>query len=138
MPEFDRTAYLDGFALIVSTPALPLTVQNEPRPTAGHQRARRFQVRIPIRYRLADDQEWHAGVTDNISHSGVLFSVEQAQSDRISLTGAEPGTPVDLLFEVPMDATAQTAQVRSDGRLVRIDGSADKSVAVSVRDYRLS
>ena len=136
MPEFDRTTYLDGFALIVSTPALPLTVRNEPWPTAGQARARRFQVRVPVRYRLADDQEWHAGVTDNISHSGVLFTVAHTQSDRVSLTDAEPGTPVDLLLEVPTDA--QTAEIRSEGRLVGVEGSADKAVAVSVRGYRLS
>ena len=138
MPTFDDTPYLDGFALIVSTPAVQMTVPTEPWPTTGRPRARRFQLQVPLRYRLADDSEWHDAVTENVSHSGVLFNVEPGQSDRVSLTSAEAGTPVDLLLDVPTDAAAATTQVRSEGRLVRVSGSPDKSVAVSVRSYQPS
>ena len=138
MPEFDSTAYLDGFALIVSSPAVQVAVQPEPWPSQGRPRARRFAAHVPLEYRFADDQKWHAGVTDNISHSGLLFRVERDQSERDSLTGAGPGTPVAVRLTVPTDAAEATAQIESEGRLVRVDGSADKTVAVSVRGYRLS
>ena len=134
MPTFDDASHLDGFAFIVSTPAAEMTVLAEPWPTTGHPRARRFQMRLPLRYRCADDDEWHTAVTDNISHSGVLFRAEQVQP----LTNAEPGTPVELLLDVPTDAGAAITKIRSQGRLVRVSGSTDKAIAVSVRSYRLS
>jgi hypothetical protein len=40
-------------------------------------RAARHDLRLPIRYRLAGQTDWHSGETINISKSGVLFSSNQ-------------------------------------------------------------
>lgn len=135
MLSFDRNPYQDGFALIVSTPGTPLTVRAEPRPAEGRPRARRFEVSVPIRYRLADDHDWHAGVTKNISHSGVLFRVDRTGSGQGGLTAATPGTPVAMILDVPTGAADTVTEVRAEGRLVRVNGSAQRSVAVAVRGY---
>ena len=72
MPTFDDTSYFDGFVLMVSTPAIQITVPMEASFASGRPRARRFQMQAPIRYSLANSDEWHTSVTESISHSGVL------------------------------------------------------------------
>lgn len=37
-------------------------------------RAKRQEIRIPLRYRLAGQQHWFSGETVNVSESGILFS----------------------------------------------------------------
>ena len=37
-------------------------------------RATRHQLRVPLRYRLAGQEDWCLGETINVSQSGVLFS----------------------------------------------------------------
>lgn len=37
-------------------------------------RATRHELRVPLRYRLAGQEDWCAGETINMSESGVLFS----------------------------------------------------------------
>jgi PAS domain S-box-containing protein len=39
-------------------------------------RAQRFQLRLPLKYRRIDEQNWHQGQTRNISRSGLLFQAE--------------------------------------------------------------
>lgn len=36
-------------------------------------RASRFEMRVPLRYRVAGEGRWHAGEIENISNSGVRF-----------------------------------------------------------------
>jgi hypothetical protein len=37
------------------------------------KRAKRFPIQAPIQYRINGESDWSAGVTTNISYSGVLF-----------------------------------------------------------------
>ncbi|MGA9075157.1 MAG: ATP-binding protein, partial [Candidatus Sulfotelmatobacter sp.] len=39
-------------------------------------RAPRFQLHLPLKYRLLDEEKWHDGETRNISRSGLLFQAE--------------------------------------------------------------
>jgi hypothetical protein len=39
------------------------------------ERAERFRVRYPIKYRAAGEPTWHEGETVNISRTGLLFTM---------------------------------------------------------------
>jgi PAS domain S-box-containing protein len=41
-------------------------------------RAPRFQLQLPLKYRLLDEEKWHDGETRNISRSGLLFRADEA------------------------------------------------------------
>jgi hypothetical protein len=45
-------------------------------PLAGKEAAQRFELQIPLRYRVNGDSKWRRGVTKNIGCSGVLFRGE--------------------------------------------------------------
>ena len=36
-------------------------------------RAPRYTVAVPLKYRRVGEQEWHTGVAENISQSGIFF-----------------------------------------------------------------
>ena len=36
-------------------------------------RAKRFELRIPVRYRTGSEEAWHSGPTRNLSRSGMLL-----------------------------------------------------------------
>lgn len=44
-------------------------------------RAPRYSVAMPLKYRRVGEQEWHAGVVENISQSGVFFRGDRALSE---------------------------------------------------------
>lgn len=53
----------------------------EPQPIANVRqappaRAQRFQLHLPLRYRRIGETQWHAGTTENISRSGLLFQAD--------------------------------------------------------------
>lgn len=44
-------------------------------------RAARYSVAMPLKYRRVGEQEWHAGVVENISQSGIFFRGDSALSE---------------------------------------------------------
>jgi PAS domain S-box-containing protein len=40
-------------------------------------RAQRFNLHLPLKYRLLGEDSWHRGTTENISRSGLLFQAEE-------------------------------------------------------------
>jgi|SRR4051812_11968327 len=56
-------------------------------------RSSRIALPIHITYRLVNDEHWITSRVVNISESGVLFGP----------TALLPGTPVEVLFSMPMD-----------------------------------
>ena len=40
-------------------------------------RAQRFNLHLPLKYRLLGEDGWHRGTTENISRSGLLFQAEE-------------------------------------------------------------
>src|SRR5947199_15935 len=62
------------------------------------QRATRFSVHMPVRYRAIGEGEWREGHTENISRTGVLFWVDSL---------LEPDTPVEMNFTLPVKVGGQ-------------------------------
>ena len=83
------------------------------REWSSHMRATRFPLHLPVRYRPVGEPEWHQGQTENISHTGALFSAEDL-------------LPVDtrVEFRLVLSTTAggdkqQHPEVSGLGRVVR-------------------
>jgi hypothetical protein len=98
------------------------------------QRAQRFAIQAPLRYRESNDVEWLEGRTENISDSGVLFR---------ALEILQPDTPVELTFVLPVkNRGAGGATVFCHGRTVRtiLPAATDESpsIAVKILKYRLN
>jgi hypothetical protein len=70
-------------------------------------RAQRFPLATPFRYRTLGETGWKAGVTVNLSRSGVLFAAEDPVC---------PGMAIEMWFTLPAGA-----QVVGSGFVVRAD-----------------
>ena len=73
------------------------------------ERAQRYAIALPMRYRRMGEEAWAAGTTVNISRSGVLFEGERSL-DR------EAG--IELALTMPADV-AEGARVVARGVVVR-------------------
>ncbi len=96
-------------------------------------RARRFRVKIAVRYRGKNLSSWHEGIIQDISQSGVLFH------------GPKPlpsNTMVEMIFEMPEEISGQKdSTVVCQGRLIRTKEdvtNADDAftLAASIVDYK--
>ena len=127
----------DGFALLVSLPHVPLGIPSATE--AGTGRLRRFTLRVPLTYRLGTDLRWRRGVTDNVSHGGLLFHTRSTEG----LRGTEIGNrriPVEVLLKPPADTGTDLPPIRCEGRILRVagdEGSVALRVAATVRGFRL-
>lgn len=100
---------------------------------ADKARARRFELQIPLRYRVNGEGEWHNGTTRNISRSGVLFQGEG---------WAEPHTPFEMTLLLPSEmGVDRAAEVVCKGTVMRSDwGGSDGGgplIAIKISHYRL-
>jgi hypothetical protein len=87
-----------------------INMQNEIEVTS-RDRARRFVLQMPLRYRVAGNGEWSKGTTENISCSGVLFRGEGF---------AEPDAPLEISLVLPEKILGErAAEVVCKGRVVR-------------------
>ncbi len=59
-------------------------------------RATRQEIRIPVRYRLAGQEEWSLGETINVSESGLLFSSDELLEiqSKLEITFQITGAPL--------------------------------------------
>jgi hypothetical protein len=107
------------------------TVETFPTPEMNHdaERARRFPFGLELRYRPVGQGEWHEGLTENISRSGVLFR---------SADILDVDTPVEMSFTLPAGPVAPVIQC--EGRIVRsvLPGpfQAPPGMAATISDYR--
>ena len=86
-------------------------------------RAQRFPLELPIRYRRVGDLEWLDGITEDISHSGVLFRVEQT---------FDVDTAIDVRIVLPAAMPAGTAsEVVCQARIVRAEMSRAERAALA-------
>jgi PAS domain S-box-containing protein len=84
-------------------------------------RARRFNLHLPLRYRLLGEEGWRAGTTENISRSGVLFRAEEL---------LQPSAQVEINLLLPAEIAGLTAtEVICRGEVVR--AVASESVGVN-------
>ena len=104
---------------------------------AGHahvpRRGTRFAITTSLLYREHGTSRWHAGVTVNASHSGVLFRVGGAPPS--------PARTLDFILVLPLDSSSPAARVRCTGHVVRTAPSpiagAGHAVAVAIDDYAI-
>jgi len=60
------------------------------------ERAERYSLHIPLRYRVSGNKKWVAGETLNVSESGILFSSEELLEVHtiLEITFQKSGTPL--------------------------------------------
>jgi hypothetical protein len=96
-------------------------------------RARRFSMRVPLRYRGIGTWEWRTGETENLSCSGVLFRCQEHLEDRAR---------VEVVLEMPPELSGGAGlDLLCAGHVVRGAqvGLPVKAgtVAVAFKDFRL-
>ncbi|HXE89999.1 MAG TPA: ATP-binding protein [Terriglobales bacterium] len=100
--------------------------------TGQGPRATRFPLSLPLRYRRPGEPEWHEGLTENISRSGVLFRAQDV---------LEPKTPVELTVLLPAGTFGAGAVVNCGGYIVRtVQPTAPEMLpgfAAAISDYSL-
>jgi len=62
------------------TPFPPL-VRMEELKTFAPVRAARYAVAVPLEYRRVGEQEWHKGVAENMSQTGVFFRGDRSLTE---------------------------------------------------------
>jgi hypothetical protein len=83
-------------------------------------RARRFNLHLPLRYRLLGEQRWLQGTTENISRSGLLFLGEEA---------LQPNAQLEINLVLPAEIAGLSAtEVVCRGEVVRTVGIGAKGV----------
>ncbi len=96
-------------------------------------RATRFTIPMPLRYREPGEAAWHGGRVENISRTGVLFTVEKVM---------DVSAQVEMTFELPVDLSgASPGQVFCVGQVVRtvMPASTDRppAMAAQIQHYKL-
>ena len=104
--------------LLDSEPAPQEAFMASPYSEAAHAarklptfRARRFNLHLPLRYRVVGEQGWLAGTTENISRSGVLFRAQE-------LLAPSAQVEINLLLPAEIAGLAAT-EVVCRGEVVR-------------------
>lgn len=101
----------------------------------GCDRAQRFPIRVPVRYRIPRSPDWFSACTENVSCSGVLFRSECV---------FEPTTTLDLRLELPRinNKNGVRAEIVCKGEVVRVEQAypvgIPPAVAVAIHNYRLA
>jgi PilZ domain len=98
----------------------------------GPERARRFAIPMPLRYRRRGEETWHAGKVENISRSGVLFKVETLMDECV---------PIEMTFQLPVEMGGENAaRVFCVGKVIRtvLPFSSDQqpSLAADIQSYQ--
>lgn len=87
-------------------------------------RARRFNLHLPLRYRLVGDQRWLQGTTENISRSGLLFQAEEI---------LQPNAQLEINLVLPAEIAGLAAtEVVCRGEVVRSIGSPGTGISPSL------
>jgi len=74
-------------------------------------RAQRFNLHLPMKYRLVGENDWRRGTTENISRSGVLFRAEEP---------IQPNAQLEINLVLPAEiAGLSAAEVVCRGEVVR-------------------
>jgi len=95
-------------------------------------RAQRFNLHLPLRYRLLGEQSWRKGTTQNISRSGLLFEAEEM---------LQPNAQLEINLVLPVEIAGLAAtEVVCRGEIVRTveDGgtAVSPALAAKILQYR--
>ena len=101
-------------------------------PAFKSQRAHRYPIRVPVRYRSSGHKEWHEGKIENISRSGLLFEAEHAVA---------ADTRVEMRFFLPETMSVEhPAEVVCRGKIVRTVPTSERrgtpALAATIATYR--
>lgn len=95
------------------------------------ERARRFSIQMSMRYRVSGEGKWRAGITENISSSGVLFLGDHF---------APLNTQIEMSLSLPAESSECPAELVCRGVIVRADppgdGGALVTLASKISHYR--
>jgi hypothetical protein len=97
-------------------------------------RAERFPIHIPVRYREPRGLVWFEGKTENISRSGVLFRTESVLSPKTTVE-MRLALPVVIKNEAPCEILCKGVVVRTEQSNIR---GAPPALAVTIRHYRFA
>jgi hypothetical protein len=85
--------------------------RNISRCATSASRAQRFNLQLPLKYRLLGKSVWCNGTTENISRSGMLFRVEET---------IQPNAQLEINLVLPVElAGLFPAEVICHGEVVR-------------------
>ena len=91
-------------------------------------RATRFDLHLPLKYRLLGERDWRKGVTENVSRSGVLFRA----NEKLSLH-----TQLEFNLVLPVGAAGPSpAEVVCRGEVVRSADANNPTLAAKIVQYR--
>jgi PAS domain S-box-containing protein len=95
--------------------AMPARVGTDATALAGKKippfRARRFNLQLPLRYRLLGEKDWQPGTTENISRSGLLFAAQEL---------LQPNAQLEINLVLPSEIAGLAAtEVVCRGEVVR-------------------
>ncbi len=96
-------------ALTVHVPATPEAAFSSLSPA---DRAKRFYIQLPLRYRELGEANWHKGTTQNISRSGLLFQAEGSLLPRAELE-ISLVLPAEIAGLAPAEVVCRGEVVRS-------------------------
>ena len=132
----------DVFSAVIGRPSVEAEPIAEYESPDGVPRATRYDVRLPLQYRRTSDQDWHGGMTQNMSRSGVLFRLAEELAEPGQPLSPNQPTDLQLRVEMPAVGPVSARQVLCDGGVARVVPPDDlwpqPGVAVSVRSYQLS
>ena len=93
------------------------------------ERAERYAITLPMRYRLVGEETWAAGTTVDISRSGVLFEGERS---------VDREAAIELVLTMPAEV-ADGARVVARGVVARATAhgvaNARRTFAATIADY---
>ena len=95
--------------------------------------APRFTVHLPLRYRLAGDDQWFAGALENMSRSGLLFHADQALPAH---------SQIEITLTLPLELAGRpAAEVLCKAEVVRLAKAKERvpapAFAARILDYSL-
>jgi hypothetical protein len=89
----------------------PAIVESERKEKLMPSRAQRFNLHLPLRYRVVGEPRWRKGTTENISRSGLLFQAEDV---------LHPADKVEISLVLPVEIGGlSSAEVFCKGEVVR-------------------
>ncbi len=96
-------------------------------------RAQRFQLQLPLQYRLDDDSQWQPGRTLNISCTGVLF-----EAARLLPVNADIQIRLQLLEASHHWAEHSSGQLLCEAQVLRVasDRAGNPCVAAAITRYQ--
>ena len=132
----------DVFSAVIGRSSVEAEPIAEHRSPARVPRATRYDVRLPLQYRRAGDLDWHGGMIQNMSRSGVLFHLEEGSAEAGQPLSLDHPTKLQLRLEVPPVGSASARRVFCDGGVARVVPPDElwhqPGVALSVHSYQLS